>query len=225
MSGAVLRILVFGLIAAASPLAFASTLVVLRSRRARLTGAIFAGAFLLGEIIVMIVLLAVGSIGSPGSGSRDTAASVLELVFGVLLLLVAIRVRKGAAVAEPGRTGRTEALLARLSRITPAAAFWAGGLLGVGGPRRLTIAIVTAATVSAAGLSGRETVAVVTLYVIVASLLVSAPVALYLVTGQRARVWLTTAETWLTASQRTFATVTLLVFGGILAVDSLVQLL
>lgn len=225
MNGLILRILFFGVIAAVSPLAFASTLVVLRSRRARLNGAIFAGAFLLAETLVLVVLLAVGSIGSPESGSRDTAASALELVFGLLLLGVAVRIRRGGAVVETRQPGRTEALLARLERITPAGAFWAGALLGVGGPRRLTISIVTAATVTAAGLTSRQTVGAVVLYLAVASVLVWAPVGLYLVTGPRARVWLATAEEWLTANQRTVATIALVVFGAILVADSMVQLL
>ena len=224
MSGTAVRIFVFGLIAAASPLAFASTIMVLRSERARLTGTIFAVAFLLGETVVMVIVLAFGSIGSTEQTSRNTAATVLELLAGLLLIVGALRVRKGETVREPGRVGRAQALLDRLARITPAAAFSAGTLLGIGGPKRLTLTIVASATVSAAALATRQTIVMVALYVVVASLLVWAPVALYLVAGTRAREWLATAETWLTSNQRAFATVSLLLFGAILVGDSLVQL-
>ena len=62
-------------------------------------------------------------------------------------------------------------------------------------------------------------------YVALATVLVWAPVALYWVGGRRVGAWLAEAEAWLLENQRLFATVSLLVFGAILALDGLVQLL
>lgn len=219
-----MRTVFYGLIAAASPLAFAATVVILRSHRARLNGAIFAAAFLLSGLAVVLVVVTIGSVTAPGRGGSRTAAAVLELMLGVLLLAAGRRVRRGTAAPESETGGRTQALLDRLARLTPEAAFPAGALLGIGGPKRLTIGIVAGTAIAAADLTARQNLGLAALYVAVASVLVWGPVALYLVAGRRTRAWLAEAEEWLTANQRLFAAVSLLVFGSLLIVDGLVQL-
>jgi hypothetical protein len=219
------RAVLCGLIAAASPLAFAATVVVLRSHVARLNGVIFAIAFVLAGFGVVLVVLAGASAAAPGPGGSSTAAAALELALGVLLLAAGLRVRRGSVRATADGAGRTQALLDRLARITPKTAFPAGALLGIGGPKRLMIGIVTATTISGADLTRRESVVTAVLYVVVASVLVWAPVAFYVVAGQRTRAWLTEAEAWLLENQRLFGVVSLLVFGALLAADGLARLL
>jgi len=224
MGETTLRILLYGLIAALSPLAFAATIAVLKSRRARLNGLIYAVAFLLGESVVVLLVIGVGAITAPGQDSRQTAAAVLELALGALLLAAAARVHRGVA-ARQSSDGRTRRLLARLEGLTAWLAFWAGFLLGVGGPKRLTLSIIAATTISAAGLSSPDQVVAGALYVVVGGLLVWVPVALYLVAGKRSAAWMARAESWLTANQRTVTVGSLAVFGVVLVVDGLVQLL
>lgn len=219
-----LRIVVYGLIAAASPLALASTLAVVRSRRGRLNGVVFACAFLLGGALVVALVLALGSITLPDASSRSTVAAVLELALGALALGAAWRVRHRVALREGEAAGRGRALLARLERLTPAVAFVAGGLLGIGGPKRLTITIVAATTLDAAGLATGQELGMVALYVLLAGLLVWVPVAVFVVAGARSEAWLETAETWMAENQQSFTTVTLLVFGVFLVTDGLVRL-
>jgi hypothetical protein len=219
-----LRIVVYGLIAAASPLALASTLAVVRSRRGRLNGVVFACAFLLGGALVVGVVVALGSIALPNEDGKNTAAAVLELALGALALTAAWRVRHRVVLREGEAAGRGRALLARLERLTPAVAFVAGGLLGIGGPKRLTISIVAATTLDAAGLATGAEVGMVAVYVLLAGLLVWGPVAVYVVAGSRSEAWLESAETWMAENQQSFTTVTLLVFGVFLVVDGLVEL-
>jgi hypothetical protein len=219
-----LRVVVYGFIAAASPLALASTLAVVKGRRGRLNGAVFAAAFLLGGALVVAVVLALGSITLPNEGRKNTTAAVLELALGALALAAAWRVRHRVAVREGEAAGRGRALLARLERLSPAVALAAGGLLGIGGPKRLTISIVAATSIDAADLATGEELAMVALYVLVASLLVWVPVAVYLVAGSRSEAWLEDAETWMAENQQSFTTFTLLVFGVFLLADGLAQL-
>jgi hypothetical protein len=220
----VARVVLYGLIAAASPLAFAATVVVLRSHRARLNGVIFATAFVLAGLIVVLAIVAIGSVTAPGSGGSSTAAAALELALGVLLLAAGLRIRRGSAPVGTEGPGRTQAVLDRLALITPKTAFPAGALLGIGGPKRLTIAIVAATTISGADVSNRESVVAAVLYVALAGVLVWAPVAFFVVAGGRTRVWLTGAEAWLLDNQRLFAAVSLLVFGAVLVVDGVARL-
>jgi hypothetical protein len=220
-----LRIVLYGLIAAASPLALAATLVVLRSARARLNGFIYACSFLLGEAVVLVVVITLGSIAAPGKGGSRTVGSLLELALGLLLIAAGARARRGVPDGDQSTGRRTQAVLAMLARLTPAGAFWAGTLLGIGGPKRLTVGIVAATTIAGAGLTTRQEVAVGAVYVLLASVLVWVPVALFLVAGKRSRAWLAEGDAWLMANQRLMTAVSLLVFGGLLVADALVQLL
>jgi hypothetical protein len=173
----------------------------------------------------VVVVLTAGLIGTPSDKSRDTFVSLLELGLGVLLLVAAWRLRHGAALREGSSSGRTQMVLARLSHLTPAAAFSAGVFLGIGGPKRLTISIVTAASISAGGLSAAQQAGAVAVYVLIAALLVWVPVAFFIVAGERASGWLTSAEDWLTANQRAVTSISLFVFGVVLVGDALGQLL
>jgi hypothetical protein len=212
------------LLAAASPLALTLTIAVLKTRLARLNGVIFAVGFLLGETIGWILALALGAAANVGDGD-DVVAGVLELALGALLLAAAWRVHRGAVPQPRGGTGRTRALLARFEHLTPVTAAVMGTLFGLGIPKRLTITLVAAATLTAADLSRPEEVSLVVLYIAVAGVLVWAPVAVYVVAGHHASAMLDAGQRWLTANQQPVATATLLVFGGILATDGLVATL
>lgn len=225
MTEAIARVVLYGLIAAASPLAFAATAVVLRSHRARLNGLIFAAAFLLSGLVVVFVVVGIGSAAAPGPGGSETAAASFELALGVLLVAAGLRIRRGSAPVGGDRAGRTQAVLDRLAQITPKTAFPAGALLGIGGPKRLTIGVVTGTTISAADLTTSESGVAAVLYVLIASVLVWAPVGFYVVAGQRTRAWLREAEAWLLENQRLFAAVSLLVFGALLVADGVARLL
>ncbi len=107
--------------------------------------------------------------------------------------------------------------MARFEHLTPLTAALMGTLFGLGIPKRLTITLVAAATLTAAGLSRPEEVSLALLYIAVAGVLVWAPVAIYVVAGRHANALLAAGQRWLTENQQRVGTVTLLVFGGILA--------
>jgi hypothetical protein len=71
----------------------------------------------------------------------------------------------------------------------------------VGGVKRFTITVVAGATVGIANLMPAEELALGTLYVLLAGVLVSLPVSVYLVAGARADDWMNNAEDWLTTNE------------------------
>lgn len=217
------RILLYALIAAASPVALLATAAVLTSR-GRVNGAVYLVGFLLGQSMVFACAHLVGSAATTDREHNEAAAAALELAFGIALLLLAWPQRRQDA--DVGRAGpsRMKALLDRLRGLRPGTAFSVGVLLGVGGVKRLTITIVAGATVGIAGLAAGEEVLLGVLYVLVAGVLVWAPVSIYLVAGARADDWLESAEGWLTENQRRIGFVTTLVFGFLLTSDALVRL-
>ena len=80
------------------------------------------------------------------------------------------------------------AILAGLGHVGPAAAFSMAGLLGFGGPKRLVLTFLAMASVSEADLGDVATLSLVAVYIGVATALVSVPVGIVVIAGERAAV-------------------------------------
>jgi hypothetical protein len=220
------RVLLYALVAGLSPLALLSTLAVLGSGRGRTNGSAFGVGFLLSQSAVLLIATLVGSAATPDpERSHQTLAAVLELAVGVALLALAWRARNPRVSQPTSGESRTKALLARLRGLKPATAFMVGALLGVGGVKRLTITLLTGATIAVAGLIPAEEAGLGVLYVLIAGLLVWLPVAVYLIAGKRADELTDRTETWLMANQQRATLLSMLVFGLLVSSDALVRLL
>jgi threonine/homoserine/homoserine lactone efflux protein len=217
------RILLFALVAGASPVAIVSTLAALNSRRGRTNGLALVAGFLLGQSVAFLAAFLVGSAAQAGLDADDQTAA-LELAVGLALLAIAWYEWRRRP-AGPNNGSRTKALLTGLKGLRPGTAFTFGALLGLGGVKRLSITIVAGATVGVADLVPAEELALGLLYVAVASILVWLPVAVYLVAGAHAAEWMRSAEDWLVANERRITFVTTLLFGFLLTSDALVRFL
>lgn len=219
------QIVLYALVAGFSPLALLATLAVLGSERGRLNGTAFAVGFLLAQSTVILVAILLGAAATPDRDrGHERFAAALGLAGGVGLLALAARQRSSGESNERIGGSRTEALLARLHRLRAATAFSVGALLGVGGVKRLTITLLAGASIALTGLSPAEELALGIAYVLIASLLVTVPVGIYLVAGHRADAWATNAEAWLIRNDQRFTIVSTLVFGVLLIGHSLVLL-
>jgi hypothetical protein len=217
------RVLLFALIACASPIALVASLAVLTSRRGRTNGMAYGAGFLLGQSAAFLAAYLVGNAATTDQEANDHVAAGMELAFGLALLAFAWP-QRGRPGVGPERS-RAKAFLDRLKGLRPGTAFTAGTLLGVGGIKRLSITIVAGAHVGIAGLTPVEDFGLGLLYVVVAGLLVWLPVAVYLVAGARGEAWMESAEGWLTANERRITFVSTLLFGFLLTTDALVRLL
>jgi Sap, sulfolipid-1-addressing protein len=219
------EVLLYALVAALSPLALASTLVVLRSERGRLNGSAFALGVLLGQSLVFLVAFVIGVASvEERRGGHPLLDALFELAVGVVLLVAAARTRQHREPRPHHTSPRTQAVLDKLKGLKTPAAFGAGALLGVGGPKRLVITVLAAATISASGLASDGKLIVGVIYVLLATVLVWAPVALYVVAGERAGRWMAGAREWLTAYRRTLTYYPLVVLGLIFVADAIIRL-
>lgn len=220
------RILLFAVVAAASPVGLLATLAVLTSRRGRANGAAFLAGFIIGQAAAFLAAFLLGSAATPDrpEGSEELSAG-LELAFGLGLLALAWPERRRAAQVPGGGPSRTERLLGRLKGLRPGTAFSVGTLLGVGGVKRLSITIVAGATVGIAGLLPVEDLLLGALYVAIAAVLVWLPVGVYLVAGERADRWMSESEGWILANERRLTFFSTLFFGLLLTSDALFRLL
>lgn len=220
MSDAV-QILFYGLLAAASPGALLAALGVLSTRRPRANGAAFAAGFVIGQSVGLLLPLLIGSTTVPSGSSNSTISASFQLAVGLMLLAAAYRARQPRPSPVVGGKSRTAAVLARLAGVTPRTAFSIGIPFGIG-VKRLAISILAASTISLAGLSQSEEARLGALYVIVASVLVWLPVALYLIAGKRADDGVSSTKEWLAGNQRKLTFLSWLVLGVLFIVDALI---
>src|SRR3974390_3800192 len=97
-------LLPLGLSVAISPIPISAVILVLLSRQAARTSTGFLAGWVAGIVVVtVVVFLLVGQAGNTSTGKPSTVSSVLKLVFGVLLLGLAVRQWRGGA--QPGGGG------------------------------------------------------------------------------------------------------------------------
>jgi hypothetical protein len=217
------HVLFFALAAAASPLVLTATFVVIRSERPRTNGIAFLSGFLLGTTIACGVGLALGQATVDRLDSHETVEGVLTLILGLALLAVGLRERQ-TPPRSVARGSRARSILAGLDNIRPAAACSMAGLLGFGGPKRLVLTFLAMASISEASLGDAEDLTLVLLYIVVATVLVSVPVGIVIIAGQRAAAILAQAESWLTDHAAQLRVWLSLGIGAALVGDALLRL-
>jgi hypothetical protein len=213
------HVVLYGLLAGASALAITSVVAVLRTSRGRVNGTAFAVGFVSTQLVVTVVALGIGLQSVPQHGqSHQLFESTLRVLVGIALLAAAWQVRH--AHARPPRrrqsrlAERRDAALTRLGSLRPGAMLGAGGLLGIGGPKRLTLALLAAATIAAGSLSTTTEYSFVAVYVAIATMLVWVPVMLTLGFGSQAAEWTAAAQAWWRTHRSTAVFVPLVVLGG-----------
>ena len=220
--GEVGQVIVYGLIAALSPVALLATLAVLGTDRARANGTTFGIGFLLGQTLALVVMLLVGSITIGDRGDSVVLAS-FELGAGVLMIAIGLRGRGREEAQQELGGSRTSAFFARLAGLTPRTAFTVGFPLGIG-VKRLVVTVLAASTIAIADVGHADAIKLGAVYVSIACALVLLPVAVYLIAGARADEWVVDSKAWLTANQTRLTGIALLVFGALFVADGLAAL-
>ena len=225
------RVFLYGLVAATSPLALTTTLVVLRSGRGRINGILYAASFLAASTLVLLAVVGIGVATSYTHEGHPTFQAFLALVFGCALLYAAYYVRRHpharhtAAPATPRRPNRLLEMTNRIEHLGPLQAIGVGLAFGIGGPKRFGITVLVAGTITASGLRTGAGVAIGATYIIVGTVLVWLPVAMYVVAGHLAEQYIADAQQWVTARQDALTFWPSLVVGAVLVLDGLYGLL
>ena len=217
------QVLFYGLAAAASPLALTATFVVIRSERPRTNGIAFLSGFLLGTAIACGLGLAVGQAAVDRLDSHETVEGVLTLLLGLALLAVGLRERHDAATAGgPGKPsdGHPRGSRQRSSRRR----------VLDGRAARLRGTEAARAHVPRHGLGQRsrlgdiEDFTLVVVYIVIATVLVSVPVGIVIIAGERAAAILARGQSWLATHAAQLRVWLSLGIGAALVLDGLVRL-
>lgn len=171
---------------AVSPLPIVAIILLLATPRGRLNGSLFACGWLLGLALLGASMLAVGGSGGASANKHPAAwVGVLKLVLGVLLALFAVRQwrRRPADAAQ----ARLPKWMSVLDRLTPLKALGLGLLLSAANSKNAPLTLAAGASISSAGIPVPQQIGTLVVFVVIASLGVLAPPAVFLAMGERAQ--------------------------------------
>jgi threonine/homoserine/homoserine lactone efflux protein len=197
---------------AISPIPIVAVVLMLVTARGRVNGPAFLVGWWIGVALVgAIMLLVAGGADATEEGEPATWVSVLELVLGVLLLLVALKQFRGRP--HEGEEAKTPKWMSALDRFTPVKATGAGVLLSALNPKNLLLTVAGAAAIAKAGISAGEEAVALIVFVLIASIGVAAPVVIYFALGDRAGPLLGRLKDWMAHNNAVIMAVLLVVFG------------
>ncbi|MGX5181482.1 GAP family protein [Streptomyces avermitilis] len=192
-----------------SPLPIIAMILVLATPRGRLSGSVFAIGWLVGLSGLGAVMLAVGgSEGASGHGQPATWVGGLKLGLGVLLALFGVRLwhRRPRDVSQ----ARLPKWMAAIDSFTPVKIFGLALLLSAANIKNATFTIAASASISSSGIPVGQQIGALAVFVVIASLGILAPLAVFLIAGERARNTLDGWKNW--AAQHNIAVMAVLCF-------------
>jgi len=205
---------------ALSPVPIIAIILMLGTPRARVNGPAFAAGWLAGLTIVgtTVLLLASGNATADESGPA-TWASVLKLVFGVLFLAMAARIWRGRPNA--GEEAQLPKWMQAIDGFAAGKALGVGALLSGLNPKNLALTVAAATAIAQTGISGGQEAVALAVFIVLGSLTILAPLAIYFLLGERAKEILDGLKGFMAAHNAAIMTVLLLVLGAKLVGDAI----
>ncbi len=213
MAEAIGQVLSLGVGVALSPVPIIAVVLMLGTPRARSNGPAFIGGWLLGLTVVgTIVLLASSGADASESDGPATWVSVLEIVLGALLLLVALKQWRGrprgdADAPLPG-------WMRTIDRFTPQRAVAMGVALSAINPKNLILTVGAAAAIAKTDIPAGQQAISLAVFILIGTLGPALPVAIYFLMGDRAERILAGLKNWMGHNNGAIMAVLCLVIGA-----------
>ena len=205
---------------AISPVPIIAIVLMLGTPRARSNGPAFTLGWLIGLSVAGGIVLALASGRADEDGGEPaTWVSVVKLLFGVLFVLIAARTWHGRP--REGDEAAMPKWMQAIDRFGAGKAFAMGVLLSALNPKNLALTIAAAAAIAQVGISTGEEIGALAVFILIGSLSILAPLAIYFALGDRAATILGDLKDWMAANNATIMTVLLLVLGAKLLGDGI----
>ncbi len=195
---------------AISPVPIIAVILMLFTAKARANGLSFVTGWLIGLLLVGGVVLAIGLEAAEGGASDQ--GGVIKIVIGALFLFLGWKQWSGRPRGD--EEPQMPAWMAKIDGFTAAKSFGLAFVLAAVNPKNLGLTVAAAASISARGIAGGEEIAVLVIFVLLASLTVAVPVVWYLVAGSSAEDQLNVMKDWLVANNNTVMAVLFVVLGA-----------
>jgi Sap, sulfolipid-1-addressing protein len=215
VGNAIGNILPLALGVAISPIPIIAVILMLLSPKAHTNGPAFLVGWVAGLAAVSVAVSALsGRAGLGSGGGGSVVGSLIKILLG--LLLVGLAVREFRNRPRPGQQPQLPGWMRAIDTITGVKALGIALLLSALNPKNLSLTVAAAVSVAQEGLSAAGAASVLALFVVLASLGIAVPVALYFLGGVSAARALDDLRTWLNTNNATVMAVLLLVIGVVL---------
>jgi threonine/homoserine/homoserine lactone efflux protein len=223
MGEAIGEMLAMAVAVAVSPIPIIAVVLLLVGPGGSVKGVAYVIGSVVSTAIVGGVLVAVGvGSGTSSDGGPSTGASLLKLVLGVLLLVLAAKQWRGRPLA--GEEAVIPSWMGALDGFTPVKALGAGVVLNVFNPKNLLFIVGGAAAVAGAGASGSQEAVAWAIFCLIATIGVATPVVIVFATGDRSAELLDRLKTWMSQNSGVIMAVILLMIGVKLVGDGIAGL-
>ena len=217
------QVLSFGVGVALSPLPIIAVVLMLATPKGRTNGPAFLTGWVLGiAVLGTIVLLIASGASASEHGSPATWVSIVKIVLGLLLWLLAVRQWRGRP--RDGREPELPAWMKRIDTFTPIKSAGMGVLLSAVSPKNLLLVVGAAAEIAQTGASAVGQAVALIVFIVLATLGVGAPVAIYFLMGDRATRILGELHDWMVRENATMTAVICLILGAKLIGDAITAL-
>jgi threonine/homoserine/homoserine lactone efflux protein len=195
---------------AISPIPIIAVVLMLVTERARSNGPAFVAGWWLGVgVLLAIILVATGD--TAGEDEEDEPGAWLgwvELAIGAGLVALALQQWRGRGEHE------TPKWMDTLDSFTPVKALGAAVLLSAVNPKNLILVVAGARAIAKSGVSAGEEALAALVFVLIASIGVVTPVAVYFAFGEQAQGFLDGLKDWLAENNAVIMAVLLLILGA-----------
>ena len=200
---------------AISPMPIIAVILMLLAPRAGAASAGFMAGWVAGIVVTAtVVTIIADTAGLSTSGGGSTAGGVIKIVLGAVIVLVGVKQWRGRPHADSQPA--LPKWLTAVDSITPAKATGLGLALVAVNPKNLVLIVGAGVIIGSAGLPAGQVVVTIAVFTIIAALSVAAPVVGYRLGQAKARVWLGSLKTWLTANNAAVMMTLVFVVGVVL---------
>jgi threonine/homoserine/homoserine lactone efflux protein len=223
MGQAIGQVLSFGVGVALSPVPIIAVVLMLATPKGRVNGLAFLAGWIAGiAVLGTIVLLIASGASASKHGAPATWVSVVKIVLGVLLLLLAAKQWRGRprGDGEP----RLPAWMKTIDKFTAVRSAAMGIALSAVNPKNLLLVVSAAAAVAQTGASTGSQAVALAVFTLIATLGVGAPVAIYFFMGHRATKILGELHDWMARENAVIMAVICLIIGAKLIGDAITAL-
>jgi len=198
-----------------SPVNVVAAILLLFTKRPLLNASCYLAGFLVGVAAVLGALTAIaGAAHLDTDAQRSRGVSGLLLALGIFLLVVAVQKFRSRPAA--GETAPSPRWMDGIAGFGPGKSLAVGLTVGAVNPKNIAVGLASAVTIASAGLAGGQTIVVIAVYTVFASLGVAAPIVAMLLLGERSDRVLRGWQSWLDHNNTAMMAVIYLVFGVIL---------
>ena len=220
MGEAIGQVLSFGVGVALSPVPIIAVVLMLATPKGRVNGPAFIGGWVTGLAgLGAVLLVAASGAEASSSGAPQEWVSIVKIVLGVLLLLVAARQWRG----RPQGDAQPElpAWMKTIDTFTPPKAFGMGILLSAANPKNLILVVGAAAAIAQTGVDTADQAVALAVFVMLGTLGPGIPVGIYFLMRDRAAAILENQRGWMARENTTIMAVLCLIIGAKLIGDAI----